>query len=113
MAIIAGLQVLVETEIPIDRKFQKVLDLVPSNPRPKYARLSDAIEQAIERGEWKPGEKLPKESALAEVTPFSLGTVQRAYRQLVDFEPWNDVRVPAVLLQLDLGSKRTIGICRL
>ena len=83
--------------MPIDHKILKILDLVPSNPRPKYARLSEAIEQAIERGEWKPGEKLPTESALAEVTPFSLGTVQRAYRQFVDFEPWNDVRVPAVL----------------
>ena len=71
--------------MPIGRKFLKILDLVLSNPRPKYARLSEAIEQAIERGEWKPGEKLPTESALAEVTPFSLGTVQRAYRQLVDF----------------------------
>ena len=47
--------------------------------------MSDAIKQAIERGEWKPGEKLPKESAFAEVTPFSLSTVQRAYRQLVHF----------------------------
>ena len=84
MAAIAGLQTLIETEMPIDRKFLKSLDLVPSNPRPKYARLSGAIKQAIERGEWKPGEKLPTESALAEVTPFSLGTVQRAYRQLVN-----------------------------
>ncbi len=81
----AGLQALVETEIPVDHKIQKTFDLVPSNPRPKYARLSDAIKQAIERGEWKPGEKLPTESALAEVTPFSFGTVQRAYRQFVDF----------------------------
>ena len=75
MAVIAGLQVLVETEILIDRNFLKILDLVPSNPRQKYARLSDAIEQAIERGEWKPGKKLPTESPLAEVMPFSLGTV--------------------------------------
>ena len=28
---------------------------------------------------------MPKESAFAEVTSFSLSTVQRAYRQLVDF----------------------------
>ena len=84
LAVIAGPKTLIETEMPIDRKFLKSLDLVPSDPRPKYARLSEAIEQAIERGEWTPGEKLPTESALAEVTPFSLGTVQRAYRQLVD-----------------------------
>lgn len=51
---------------------------------PKYARLQKALRQAIERGLWKPGSKLPTEIELAAVTPFSLGTVQRAIRALVD-----------------------------
>lgn len=52
--------------------------------RPKYARLRDTLVAAIERGYWKPGAKLPTEQALARETPFSLGTVQRALRALVD-----------------------------
>ena len=99
--------------MPIGRKFLKILDLVLSNPRPKYARLSEAIEQAIERGEWKPGEKLPTESALAEVTPFSLGTVRRAYRQFVDFGTVEGRQGAGSFFGLDLRSKRTISIYRL
>jgi DNA-binding GntR family transcriptional regulator len=51
---------------------------------PKYARLRDTLLAAIERGHWKPGEKLPTELELARATPFSLGTVQRALRALAE-----------------------------
>jgi GntR family transcriptional regulator len=51
---------------------------------PKYMRLSTALLQAITSGHWKAGDKLPTEEELAVMTPFSLGTVQRALRTLVD-----------------------------
>lgn len=51
---------------------------------PKYARLRDVLVAAIHAGHWKPGEKLPTEVELTRHTPFSLGTVQRAYRSLVE-----------------------------
>lgn len=51
---------------------------------PKYAQLRDTLLAAIEGGYWKPGAKLPTEQELARATPFSLGTVQRALRALVD-----------------------------
>lgn len=51
---------------------------------PKYAQLRDTLLAAIEHGYWKPGAKLPTEQALARHMPFSLGTVQRALRALVD-----------------------------
>jgi DNA-binding GntR family transcriptional regulator len=55
----------------------------PSRDRqPKYVRLADALINAITSGHWKPGDKLPTEEELAEMTPFSLGTVQRALRGL-------------------------------
>lgn len=50
---------------------------------PKYAQLREALRTAIEDGYWKPGEKLPPEIVLAAITPFSLGTVQKAMRALV------------------------------
>jgi GntR family transcriptional regulator len=51
---------------------------------PKYAQLRDTLLAAIESGYWKPGSKLPTEVELTRHTPFSLGTVQRALRALVD-----------------------------
>ena len=50
----------------------------------KYVQLGQALLGAIEDGLWKPSEKLPTEAQLASVTPFSLGTVQSAYRSLVE-----------------------------
>lgn len=50
--------------------------------QPKYIRLAEALINAITSGHWKPGDKLPTEEELAEMTPFSLGTVQRALRGL-------------------------------
>jgi len=58
---------------------------VPGEVRlPKYLRLSDGIMQAIETGELASGERLPGESELTEVLPFSLGTVQKALSHLAE-----------------------------
>lgn len=54
-----------------------------SDSRPKYARLRDALVAAIESGYWNIGEQLPTEAELTRLTPYSLGTVQRAVQALV------------------------------
>jgi GntR family transcriptional regulator len=51
--------------------------------RPKYQMLRDAMVGAISGGDWTPGMRLPTEAEFAEVLPFSLGTVQKAYGELV------------------------------
>ncbi|MFT0547662.1 GntR family transcriptional regulator [Allopusillimonas ginsengisoli] len=51
---------------------------------PKYRLVVDAITRGISEGYWKAGDKLPTEEELVEEIPFSLGTVQRALRLLVD-----------------------------
>lgn len=50
---------------------------------PKYQVLRNAIVGAISGGEWKPGMRLPTEAELAQLLPYSLGTVQKAYGELV------------------------------
>ncbi|MCY1280395.1 GntR family transcriptional regulator [Pseudomonas jinjuensis] len=50
---------------------------------PKYVQLREALLAAINDGYWGPGMQLPNESTLASITPFSLGTVQKALRDLV------------------------------
>lgn len=58
--------------------------LASKEPRgPKYQVLCTAIIDAISRGDWKPGERLPTEAELSAELPFSLGTVQKAYGELV------------------------------
>ncbi len=51
---------------------------------PKYERLYNHFIDAIEHGDWKPGERLPPEARMAEEFPVSLGTIQKALRMLVD-----------------------------
>jgi GntR family transcriptional regulator len=50
----------------------------------KYAQLRETLTAAIRGGHWKPGSQLPAERELARLTRFSLGTVQRALRELAD-----------------------------
>lgn len=51
---------------------------------PKYTALRDAIVHAVASGRFAPGDRVPNEQELAGVLPISLGTIQRALRQLVD-----------------------------
>ena len=51
---------------------------------PKYVELREVLRNAILDGYWKSGEQLPPEKMIAESTPFSLGTVQKALRGLVE-----------------------------
>jgi DNA-binding GntR family transcriptional regulator len=49
----------------------------------KYLQLCQALMNAIDDGFWTAGDKLPPEGELARLTPFSLGTAQKAYAELV------------------------------
>ena len=51
---------------------------------PKYLQLKNALAEEIAAGRWEAGEQLPTEDILVEATGFSLGTVQRSLRLLVD-----------------------------
>lgn len=51
---------------------------------PKYTALHDAVMHAVASGQAQPGARMPNEQELAKVLPLSLGTIQRALRQLVD-----------------------------
>lgn len=50
---------------------------------PKYKVLQDCLADAIRTGVIGDNELLPTESDLTDITPFSLGTVQRALKNLV------------------------------
>jgi len=49
----------------------------------KWAHLRAAIAAAIEAGRWPAGTRLPPEQEIASTSGYSLGTVQRALRELV------------------------------
>lgn len=49
---------------------------------PKYIQVVDAFTEAIRKGEFKPGQRIPAESELCARLPVSLGTVQKAMGRL-------------------------------
>ena len=51
---------------------------------PKYQRVLDAFTDAIHLGDFKPGQRIPAESALCAQLSMSLGTVQKALGKLVE-----------------------------
>jgi DNA-binding GntR family transcriptional regulator len=51
---------------------------------PKYQQVRFAMIEAIRDGYWRDGVRLPTEEELVGMTGFSLGTVQRAVRMLVE-----------------------------
>ncbi|HLS41958.1 MAG TPA: GntR family transcriptional regulator [Paenalcaligenes sp.] len=65
---------------------KKILRRLPAEAdvKSKHAQLSIAIKALIREGTWKTSEKLPSESELAQSLPFSLGTIQRSFRDLVE-----------------------------
>ncbi|MCE8031440.1 GntR family transcriptional regulator [Halomonas daqingensis] len=58
--------------------------LEKSSRTPKYLCLRDALVELIEEGKLAEGSRLPTEQELAAVLPVSLGTVQKALRDLVE-----------------------------
>ncbi len=50
---------------------------------PKHVKLTQAFTKSILEGYWSSGSRLPTEAQLVAATPCSLGTVQRALRDLV------------------------------
>ena len=74
-------------------EFFQVLQLPDRSGRPKYQRLADTLVDAIRQGLWRPGDRLPPEEELTQLTPFSLGTVQRALRDpAVEVLTWNEAK---------------------
>ncbi len=56
----------------------------PAADERKHAHLSRGLRQAIAQGVFQVGDKLPTETELVSWTLYSLGTVQRAIRSLVE-----------------------------
>lgn len=62
----------------------QLLDRFSRPGLPKYVALHDAMLHAVLTGQLAPGARVPNEQELAAVLPLSLGTIQRALRQLVE-----------------------------
>ena len=53
-----------------------------SETRIKHRQLAEAILELIQEGSLRPGDSLPTETAFTQGLPFSLGTIQKALRNL-------------------------------
>ena len=62
--------------------FYRKYRLQELNGLPKYAELRETLRAAISDGFWKEGDQIPAEVEITRLTPFSLGTVQKALKAL-------------------------------
>jgi len=71
---------------PVTDRAAEIVRRIPADAgrQAKHVQLRMAIKESIKQGVWKPGEKLPTETELADSLPFSLGTIQRCFRDLVE-----------------------------
>jgi GntR family transcriptional regulator len=54
------------------------------DPRPPYVQVADVLRREIERGEYRPGQKLPSVRDLSErfgIAPMTVGNVLRVLRE--------------------------------
>lgn len=58
--------------------------LSKTSPEPLYIQVQNYIKDKIAAGEWKPKEKLPAETNLADALEISRGTIKQAIKQLVN-----------------------------
>jgi len=65
-------------------ELSRALDRFSRPGVPKYTALRDAVVHSVASGKFVPGDRVPNEQELAGTLPISLGTIQRALRQLVD-----------------------------
>jgi len=66
------------------QKLKSLLQHAHASGTPKYVVLREALLELLKAGHWKPGQRFPTEDELLAWTPYSLGTVQKALRGLVD-----------------------------
>jgi GntR family transcriptional regulator len=55
----------------------------PATAQPQYRRVRIALTRQLAAGDWKPGEAIPSETALARRFGVSIGTVRKAVDELV------------------------------
>ena len=54
--------------------------------KPIYEQIIDKIKKMIVRGELKPGDKLPSQREMAKKVEVNPNTIQRAYREMENFD---------------------------
>lgn len=59
-------------------------DRIRRDDGPKYQRVISAFETCIRQGRFRPGDRVPNETQLSAQLPLSLGTLQKAMKELVD-----------------------------
>lgn len=60
------------------------IEIVRSSPVPLYFQISRSLEEAVDRGDLMPGERLPNEIQFAELLAVSRPTMRRALDELVE-----------------------------
>jgi GntR family transcriptional regulator len=65
------------------RAARRVLAPLPPSDRPLYEQVRSRLIEGITAGEWRPGEAVPTEAALASAFGVAIGTIRKAVDSLV------------------------------
>lgn len=77
-----GFDVSLSQPIVVDDLIASIVAPRADMGRPKYLRLVDAFAECVLTGRFKPGQRVPTETALARQLPVSVGTIQKALGKL-------------------------------
>ncbi|MGE5674544.1 MAG: GntR family transcriptional regulator [Mycobacterium leprae] len=75
---------------------------------PIYQQIIDEFKRALARGELRPGDKLPSQRDLAQVSKVNPNTVQRAYREMEAMGMVESSRGMGTFICSDTGLLTTI-----
>ncbi len=84
-----------------------------NNPKPLYRQLRDVIDEKINSGEWKPGERIPSENELSREYGLSRMTTRSVLQDLVKEERLYRVQGKGTFVseqKIEAHSLRYIGI---
>lgn len=82
--------------------------LTPSDPTPRYARLAQLLRQRIDKGVWKPGERLPSLEALMAEFDVARVTARQAISRLAQEGRVSVGRGRGTVVQPRAASERTL-----
>ena len=84
-----------------------------NNPKPLYQQLRDVIDEKINSGEWKPGERIPSENELSRQYGLSRMTARAVLQELVKEERLYRVQGKGTFVaeqKIEAHSLRYVGI---
>jgi DNA-binding transcriptional regulator YhcF (GntR family) len=85
-----------------------VFDIDRAGDRPVWKQLADQLRQLVIQRELRPGDQMPSETSIQQMTDLSRSTIRRAMREL-QVEGLVEVRAPQGTFVREVNSQVVLG----